>query len=37
MSTFSNPGYLKDAELVTEIGRSEGACLGDKGDVFGEH
>lgn len=35
MIKFSNPGYLKDVELVTEIGKLEGACLGDKDDVFG--
>ena len=35
MIKLSNPGYLKDVELVTEIVKSEGACLGDNDDVFG--
>lgn len=32
---FSSPGCLEDAELVSKIGKSEGACLDEKVDVLG--
>lgn len=31
----SNLGYLEDGESVTNIGKSEGACLDEKDDVLG--